>query len=337
MSEVMQALRLHEIAGPQGLHLDEIPVPSLREGEVLVRLHAAALNRRDVFITEGLYPNIALPVTLGSDGAGEIAAIDDAASHLHVGDEVVIDPMLGWGDDPRVWDAAAANILGMPRDGTFANYVAVPSANVFPKPEPLSMEEAAAIPLAGLTAYRALFTRGGLRTDETVLLTGIGGGVQTFVMLFANQAGARTIVTSRSDEKLEQAAVLGADLGINTTAVPEWAKAARAAGPIDMVVDSSGGGSLRQALDAVRPGGRIVVYGGTGGDATIKPFPLFWKHVTILGTSMGSPADFAAMLELFRTHLRPVVDRVFPLADGAAAFQYLHDADQFGKVVLRID
>jgi zinc-binding alcohol dehydrogenase/oxidoreductase len=336
MTGTMHAVRLHEIAGPEGLRFDEIPVPVPAEGEILIRLRAAALNRRDVFITQGLYPKIRMPVTLGSDGAGEIAALG-AGSAGAVGDQVVIDPMLGWGGFPNVWDAENSSILGMPHEGTFAQFVAVPAENVYPKPGRLSMEEAAAIPLAGLTAYRALFTRGALRRGETVLLTGIGGGVATLALLFAKYAGARAIVTSGSDEKLAHARSLGADSCFNYKNVPDWAKAARAEGPIDLVVDSSGAQSLSQALDAVRPGGRIVVYGGTGGDATIKPFPLFWKHVTILGTSMGSPQDFSAMLKLFARSLTPVVDRVFPLRNAAAAFAHLRDTQQFGKVVLRID
>ncbi|HEY2476488.1 MAG TPA: NAD(P)-dependent alcohol dehydrogenase [Candidatus Cybelea sp.] len=328
MTQTMHAVRLHEIAGPAGLRIDEIPIPTPAPGEVLVRIRAAALNRRDVFITQGLYPKIVLPITLGSDGAGEL---------VESGDEVVIDPLLSWGSDQRVWNPETANILGMPHDGAFAGYVAVPSENVYPKPLGLSMEEAAAIPLAGLTAYRALFTRGGLQQDETVLITGVGGGVQTFVLLFAKHAGARAIVTSSSDRKLAKAKAMGADLGINYRTDPDWAKAVRAAGPVDLIVDSTGGDTLRKALDIVRPGGRIVIYGGTNGDATIKPFPLFWKHVTILGTSMGSPADFAAMLALFAGGLHPVVDRVFALSEAPAAAQHLLEANQFGKVVLRVD
>lgn len=325
MKREMTAVRLHEIAGPSSLRVDEVPVPQPRDGEILVRLRAAALNRRDLFITQGLYPKIHLPVTLGSDGAGEVD-----------GEAVVIDPMLHWGDDARVWNAQTATILGMPRDGTFAGYVAVPAENVYPKPQGLSMEEGAAIPLAGLTAYRAVFTRGALLAGETVLITGIGGGVQTFVLLFAKHVGARTIVTSSSDEKLAQARALGADVTINYKSTPDWSKLARSAGPIDCVIDSSGGSTVAQALESVRPGGRIVVYGGTTGDATIRMFPLFWKHVTILGTSMGSPQDFAAMLELFSAGLRPVIDRVFPLHDAAVAMEHLAAADQFGKIVLRI-
>ncbi|MBV9718764.1 MAG: zinc-binding dehydrogenase [Candidatus Eremiobacteraeota bacterium] len=330
----MRAVRLHEVGGPQNLCIDELAIPPVREDQALVRVRAAALNHRDLFITQGLYPNIRLPITLGADGAGEIASLGAMVSDLAVGDEVVIDPMLGWGDDLRVWDPEHASILGMPRDGTFAQYVVVPLGNLYRKPAVLSMEEAAAVPLAGLTAYRALLTRGALQRGETVLITGVGGGVQTFVLLFAKQAGARAIVTSSDDEKLERARSLGADLAINYLRNPDWPKQLRSNGPIDLVVDSSGGDTLRKALDVVRPGGRIVIYGGTQGDATIKMFPLFWKHVTILGTSMGSPRDFAAMLQLFDGGLKPVVDRVFPLTDAVAAFERLQSARQFGKVVL---
>ncbi|MBV8067204.1 MAG: zinc-binding dehydrogenase [Candidatus Eremiobacteraeota bacterium] len=333
----MRALRLHEIGGPQHLRIDEVAVPPITESEALVRIRAAALNHRDLFITQGLYPKIALPVTLGSDGAGEVARLGALVADLAVGDEVVIDPMLEWGDNPRVWDAAEATILGMPHAGTFAEYAAVPIDNVYRKPPPLSMDEAAAIPLAGLTAYRAVFTRGALQPGETVLITGVGGGVQTFVLLFAKHIGAQAIVTSSSDEKLKRARALGADLAINYATNPDWPKLLRATAPIDLIVDSSGGETLRKSLDAIRPGGRIVVYGGTNGDATIKMFPLFWKHVAILGTSMGSPQDFAAMLELFNQGLRPAVDRVFAFGDAPAAFDRLAAAHQFGKVVLRVD
>ncbi|HXO18262.1 MAG TPA: zinc-binding dehydrogenase [Candidatus Dormibacteraeota bacterium] len=333
----MKAVRLHELGGPDKLRIDEIAIPTIREGEVLVRVRAAALNRRDLFITQGLYPKLQLPATLGSDGAGEIASAGAVFGDLAVGDEVVIDPMLAWGDDPRVWDAAGSSILGMPREGTLAQYVAVPAENVYRKPTALSMEEAAAIPLAGLTAYRAVFTRGALRPGETVLITGIGGGVATLALLFAKGAGARAIVTSSSDDKLRMAAALGADVTINYSSTPGWPRTLRADETIDLVVDSSGGETLRNAIDVVRPGGRIVVYGGTNGDATIKMFPLFWKHVSILGTSMGSPQDFAAMLRLFDGRLRPAVDRVFPLEEAGIAFRRLAESSQFGKVVVRVD
>jgi NADPH:quinone reductase-like Zn-dependent oxidoreductase len=332
----MLCVRLHEVGGPTNLRVDEMPAPQPSEGEVLVRVRAAALNHRDVYITQGLYPKIRLPITLGSDGAGVVAAGSPVLAEIGEGDEVVINPALDWGDDPHVWDPLRSSILGLPRDGTFAQYVTVPADNVYRKPAHLSMEEAAAIPLAGLTAYRALFTRGRLEAGETVLITGVGGGVQSFALLFAKRAGARAIVTSSSDEKLERAKALGADLELNYRSDPDWHKTLRAHGPIDIVVDSSGGDTLAKAIDAVRPGGRIVVYGGTAGDATIKLFPLFWKHVTIMGTSMGSPGDFAAMLALFDSGMRPVVDGVFPMDDVVDAARRLDEANQFGKIVLSI-
>jgi zinc-binding alcohol dehydrogenase/oxidoreductase len=325
MSETMRAVRLHEIGGPQNLVVEEIPRPEPADGEVLVRIRAAAFNRRDVFIAQGLYPGIKLPVTLGSDGAGVLESS---------GAEVVIDPMLGWGDDPNVWDPKSSSLLGMPRDGTFADYVAVPSGNVHPKPPSLSMEEAAAIPLAGLTAYRATFTRAGLRAGETILIPGVGGGVQTFVLLFAKKIGARTVVTSGDDAKLERAKALGADVCFNYKTTPDWHKQARAAGPIDVVVDSSGGDTLAKAIDAIRPGGRIAIYGGTTADANVKLFPLFWKHVTIMGTSMGSPADFCAMLALFDGSIKPAIDKVYPFGEAVAAAQRMASSEQFGKIIL---
>jgi len=334
----MRAVRLHEIGGPQNLRIDDVPVPQPGAGEVLVRLRAAALNHRDVFITQGLYPKIELPKILGSDGAGEIALAGPDVTSVTVGEQVVLDPMLGWGGDRRVWDPATSSILGLPHEGTFAQFVVVPAENAYRKPAHLSMEEAAAIPLAGLTAYRATFTRGELRPGETVLITGVGGGVQTFVLLFAKYAGARAIVTSGSDEKLERARALGADAAFNYKTTPDWHKQLRTLGPIDLVVDSSGGDTLAKALDAVRPGGRVAIYGGTNGDATIKLFSLFWKHVTIAGTSMGSPADFAAMLALFEeSGLRPAVDRVYAMSDAVAAAQRMNEAGQFGKIVLRTE
>ncbi len=335
MQTQMLAVRLHELGGPSRLKLEEVPVPAPGAGEVLVRLRAAALNHRDVFITQGKYPGVAFPVLPGSDGAGEIAAIGSDAAALPIGTQVVINPLLDWGDDPRVW-SNAATILGMPRAGTFAQYVAVPAGNVSAKPNGLTMQEAAAIPLAGLTAYRALCTRGELRAGETVLITGVGGGVQTFVLLFAKKLGARAIVTSGDDRKLVRARELGADVTINYRTDENWYKTARAAGPIDIVVDSVGAQTLARAIGAVRPGGRVVIYGATLGDTTIRPFSVFWHQLDVRGTSMGSPADFRAMLALFESGLKPAIDRVFPLAEVVEAATRMDHNEQFGKIVLEI-
>ncbi len=335
----MQAVRLNELGGPEKLHVEEIDTPQPGPGEISVRIARAAFNRRDVFITQNLYPGIKLPRTLGSDGAGEVAALGPGVTEHAVGARVVINPELGWKPGERI-AAVSGNILGMPTDGTFAQYVVVPAQNVYAKPKPLSDDEAAAIPLAGLTAYRAIFTRGHITADDVVLLTGIGGGVQTFALLYAVHAGARTIVTSGSDDKLARAKKLGAEVTINYKSDPDWHKTARKAagdGGPSLVVDATGGETFSRCLDIARLGARVVVYGGTQGDATIRPFSIFWKHIDVLGTSMGSPEDFSAMLQLFEGGLKPAVDEVFAMPDAAAAAQRVLDGAQFGKVVLAIN
>jgi NADPH:quinone reductase-like Zn-dependent oxidoreductase len=203
----------------------------------------------------------------------------------------------------------------------------------------LSVDEAAAIPLAGLTAYRAVFTRGRISADDVVLITGVGSGVQSLALLFAKHAGARAIVTSGSDEKLERARALGADAVVNYKRTPDWHKEVRALcdglGPT-LIIDSSGGETLAKAVEIAAPSARLVIYGGTNGEAVIRPFPIFWKHLTIMGTSMGSPADFREMLALFENGLHPIIDRIYPMEDAADAVQRLADAEQFGKVLLSI-
>lgn len=321
----VKAARLHEIGGPEKVRLEQVPEPVPEPGETVIALRAAALNHRDVFITRGLYLNVRLPVTLGADGAGESG-----------GREVIVDPCIGWGNDERAW-SRDATILGMPRDGTFAEYVAVPVANIHPKPAHLSFEEAAALPLAGVTAYRATFTKGALRPGETILITGVGGGVQTFVLLYAKALGARIVVTSGRDAKLERAKALGADVAINYVTTPDWHKAVRAAvGAVDVAIDSAGGESFAKTLSVVKPGGRVVTYGATTGDATIKMFPIFWHQLAIFGTSMGSPSDFAAMLAFVNEHrIKPIVDRVYALDEIDGAMRRMDEAQQFGKIVLR--
>jgi zinc-binding alcohol dehydrogenase/oxidoreductase len=333
----MRAVRLTELGGPDRLHVARVPQPEPGPGQIAVRIVRAAFNRRDVYITQGLYPGIALPCTLGSDGAGTVAALGDGVDGPQPGTPVVIDPQLGWVDGGApVSDASS--ILGMPVDGTFAEYCVVPAPNVYRTPTGLTDDEAAALPLAGLTAYRATVTRGRVSKDDVVLVTGIGGGVQTFVLLFAKHVGARVVVTSGSDEKLARASALGADVTINYATTPAWYKDVRAAtgGGPTLVVDSVGGETLARCLEIARPGARVVVYGGTTGDATIRPYAIFWKSLDVLGSSMGSPSDFAAMLALFEAGLRPAIDRVFGFNEAPAAARRLLDGKQFGKVILAV-
>jgi zinc-binding alcohol dehydrogenase/oxidoreductase len=336
----MRAVRLHEIdreRGPQLFRVDHVDEPKPGPGETLVAIRRAAFNRRDVFISQGLYPGIQLPCILGSDGLGTVAAHGEDANGPAVGARVVLNPTLGWGPDQRVW-LRSAQVLGMPHAGTFAEYITVPAENVVAAPASLSDDEAAAIPLAGVTAYRALVSRGRCTKDDVVLIPGVGSGVQTFVLLFAKKLGAKVIVTSSSDEKLERAKALGADVAINYKTSEKWDKDAGAVdGGPTLVVDSAGGETLARAINVTRYGGRVVIYGGTLGDAKIRPYSVFWRQLDVMGSSMGSPQDFAEMLAMFDGSIKPAVDHVYAMDEVAAAAEAVAKGAQFGKVVLAVD
>jgi NADPH:quinone reductase-like Zn-dependent oxidoreductase len=318
----VQAVRVHEGGG---LRYEEAPDPVAGPGEVLVELRTAAVNRRDLLVRNPPGPayQFDLPLVPGSDGAGV---------RRDTGEEVVIYPGLGWG--PRE-DAAGPDwrILGGPDDGTYAELVKVPQENVFPKPARFSWEEAAAFPLAALTAYRALFEVGGLTGDESVLVLGAGSGVSTLAVSLAAQVGARVLVTSSSQEKIERARELGASGGVLYTE-EGWAEAA---GPVDVVFDSVGT-TWRESLRALRRGGRLVVFGGTGGpEVTLDVRALYLSWQSIRGTTMGSGRDFAGLLRMVETgSWRPVVDSVRPLAEAEAAHDRMQAGEHFGKLVLSV-
>lgn len=335
----MQALVIHGVGDPSQLRVETAPDPTPGPGEVIVRLHAAALNHRDLYICRGQYAGLRFPIIPGSDGVGEVAAVGAEVTKVQVGNQVVINPSLDWGDNPQI-QGPRWRILGLPEDGTFAELVKVPASSIFPRPGGLSDEEAAALPLAGLTAYRAVATRGQVQSGERVLVLGIGGGVATFALQIARALGAEVFVTSGSDEKLERARQLGASAGYNYR-TSNWVQEVKAAtggqGP-DVIIDGTGGRTLDQALDAVRPGGRVVCYGATTGPVPeLQARRIFWKHLNVLGSTMGSPADFQGLLTLVASgHLHPVVDTTFPLSETGKALLHMEDAAQFGKIVLRI-
>ena len=336
----MKAIRLHEIDGPESLVYEDVPEPESGPGEIVVRLHNAALNRRDVFVTRGQYPGAkpdALPVTLGSDGAGEVAARGDGVDGPSEGTEVVINPALHWGENPSV-PGKEYRILGLPDDGTFAQFVSVPADHVFPKPSHLSQEEAAAIPLAGLTAYRALVTRGEVKEGETVVVPGIGGGVATFLVQLASALGARVFVTSGSEEKIEKAKELGAEGGVNYN-TENWSKELRnMTGGVDLCVDGVGGEVFDALISIAKPGSRVVSFGGTAGPVPKLVLPkIFLKHLTVLGTAMGTSEEFGAMLELYQeSGLRPVINERFTLEETTASMQHMEEGAGMGKIVLDI-
>lgn len=332
----MKAIRLHQPGGPEQLRHEEIPTPAPGPGEVLVQLKAAALNHRDVWIRMGMQMADHLPLIPGSDGAGLVAQVGPGTSHLKLGDPVVINPSLNWGDrEDR--PSPSFKILGGPDPGTYAEFVVVPAENVFPKPSPLSLEKAGVMPLASLTAWRAVITRGQVRPGDRVVILGIGGGVATFALQIARVAGAMVIVTSSTEAKLERARELGADLAINYTS-EDWEKIVleRTGGGADVIIDSVGKETWGKALRALRPGGRLITFGATTGRETAVDIRhVFWNQLSILGTTMGSPREFAAMLHLYEAgRLKPVVDSVFPLRDAPAAHRRMDEGQQFGKIVL---
>ncbi len=334
----MKAIVLHELGAAENLKLEEVPDPQPGPGEAVVRLKAAALNHRDVFIWQKLYPNIRLPAILGSDGAGVVASVGEGVDTTWVGREVVIEPGLDWGPSEE-FQGKNYRILGMPEDGTYAEMINVPAANLHPKPAHLSFEEAAALPLAGLTAYRVVATRAKVKAGETVLVTGAGGGVSMFAIQIAKQLGARVFVTSGSDDKIARARELGAEGGANYRNA-DWGKTIvdlTGGGP-NAVIDSAGGESMETAVRIIKPAGRIAFYGATTGLAKIDLYRCFFKQATLLGSTMGSPREFAAFLKLYsEAKLHPAIDQVFPLADAAAAHRRMNEGGQFGKIVLKIE
>lgn len=305
--------------------------------EVVVQLKAAALNRRDWWITQGMYPGITTPIVLGSDGAGVVLQLGESARNIWQGREVVINPGWKWGENPAA-QGSEFQILGMPADGTFATQVVVPQQYLYAKPAHLSWQQAAALPLAGVTAYRAVFTQGKLQPGEKMLITGVGGGVATWALQYAAAAGASVFVTSSSQEKIDRAVSLGAAAGFNYT-VEDWHKAAAAAhGPMDLIIDSAGGSGYAKLVDLAAAGGRIVNYGATTGPPhKLDLFKIFWKQLRLIGSTMGSPADFEAMLQFVTKHqIEPLVDEVFPLSECNAALSRMRESQQFGKIVLDV-
>ncbi len=318
----MKAVRIHEDGGADVLRYEDAPDPQPGPGEVLVRLRAASLNHLDLWIRKGL-PSVPKPRILGADGAGV---------REDTGDAVVINPGIEHGD--RIV------VIGEHMDGTHAELVAVPEANVYPLPDGLSFEEAAAFPLVFETAYRLLVTKAGLREGEWVLLWGIGSGVGTAGLAIAKALGAQALVTSSSDAKLERARGLGADATVNHATGDVRAAVEEATGGVgvDVVLEHVGEATWQSSLQAARPGGRIAVCGATSGpNPPAALHRIWWKQLTIYGSTMGTKEDFEGAYELIASgRARPVVDSVLPLAEARAAHERMEAGEQFGKIVLSI-
>ena len=329
----MKAAVLEELHSPVNIHRrDDL---SASPGHAVIALKTAALNRRDYWITQGLYPKIKLPVVLGSDGAGIVLQTGDGVDATWKGKEIILQSGINWGDREEA-QAPEFEVLGMPRDGTFATHILVPEETLHEKPPHLSWEESAALPLAGLTAWRSVFTQGGLKKGQTVLITGVGGGVALVALQFAVAAGAEVWVTSSSEDKIERAVQCGAKGGFLYTDENWGSSMAQKAGAPDLIVDSAGGKTYNDLIDLIKPGGRIVNYGSTlGNPQQINMFKLFWKQIRLQGSSLGSPADFRDMMSFVQQHqLKPIVDAVYPLEDVNKALERMKHSEQFGKIVL---
>jgi NADPH:quinone reductase-like Zn-dependent oxidoreductase len=344
----MRALCLTATGGPQHLGLREIAPPGPPgPDEVQVAMRAIALNHLDLWVANGLpgVPLPTLPHVVGCDGAGEITATGANVQHLMVGDRVVINP--GWGcgvcEACRTGEDVFCRhfgVMGEHRPGVAAERVNLPARTVAAIRGEWSWAEAAAFPLATLTAWRMLTTRARVHSGETVLIWGIGGGVATQALQVARHLGARVVVTSSSDEKLDRARALGAELGINHARTDDVAGAIKQhwGHGADVIVDSVGQATWARSLRALRPGGRLVTCGATTGHAVeVDLRRLFWFQWSLLGSTMGTPREFAEVVTRGEEGLlRPIIDGVHPLADGVAAYRHLADGRQFGKLVLEV-
>jgi NADPH:quinone reductase-like Zn-dependent oxidoreductase len=317
----MKAVRIHEHGGPEVLRYEAVPDPVLDDGEVLVELRAASLNHLDIWLRKGR-PAVPMPRILGADGAGVIAGTDE---------RVVINPGLAHG--------GRIEVLGEHRDGTNAELVAVPRDALYPIPDGLSFEEAAAFPLVFETAYRMLVTKAGLHAGEWVLIWGVGGGVASAALAIAKALGANTVVTSSNPAKLERARSLGADVALDhgVEDVPARVRELTGGGA-HVVVDDVGEATWARTLESARRGGRIVVCGATtGSNPPAALHRLWWRELAVFGSSMGTQDDFRGAYELVASgRARPLVDSVFSLADAPRAHERLEAGDQLGKIVLRI-
>lgn len=327
----VKAVRIHEDGGPEVLRYEEVDDPVPGPGEVLVALRAASLNHLDIWVRRGL-PSVPKPRILGADGAGTVVELGEGIDRFSVGDRVVINPGIPHGDRIAV--------IGEHTDGTYCELKSVPAAQLYPLHDSLDFVHGAAFPLVFETAYRMLVTKARLREGEWALIWGIGGGVALAAFEICRALGARTIVTSSSAQKLARARELGADVALNHVEddVVEAVREATSGRGADVVVETVGEATWERSLAAAATEGRIVVCGATSGHSPpARLYRLWWKQLTVLGSTMGLPADFEAAYELITSgRARVHVDSVFPLAEAARAHERLESGAQFGKIVLRI-
>ncbi|MFT7057296.1 MAG: NADPH:quinone reductase-like Zn-dependent oxidoreductase [Roseivirga sp.] len=319
------------------LQILEVPKPSPGKGEVLVKIQAAALNRRDQWIREGKYPNIQFDTILGSDGAGIVEAVGQGVDEELLGAEVVINPNIDWGPDPKV-QAKEYSIIGMPHHGTLAEYIAVDYDKVFAKPKHLNWAEAAALPLGALTAFRSVFTHGKISEGKNVLISGVGGGVAQFAFLFAIALKANVYVTSGDQEKIDTSLGLGAKAGFNYKSEGWQKQAFKISGGFDVVIDSAGGDQINDFIKITKPAGKIVFYGATNGmPQNLDMFRLFWNQITLQGSTMGNDLEFEDMIDFVNLYkIKPIVDSFRPFSEVISVFDAMKAGGSFGKLVVSV-
>ncbi|MEO9871233.1 quinone oxidoreductase family protein [Ekhidna sp.] len=324
----MKAITITEESEP--LQLVEVDKPEISEDQCLIKLSASALNRRDQWIREGMYPGIQFGTILGSDGCG---IVEEGPAEWK-GKKIIINPNVDWGNNPDV-QSASYSVLGMPTNGTLAEYIKVPIHRLHEKPAHLSDAEAAALPLAALTAFRATIKKGLSNQGKRVLVTGAGGGVSQFAIAFAIASGAQVYVTSGSEEKIDRLKEMGVKEGFNYKN-EKWEREASKHGGFDAIIDSAGGNQLNNYLKMIKPAGRIVMYGSTTGHPEkLDVFRLFWSQAQIMGSTMGSDDEFKEMLEWVNEYqIFPTIDKTFDLEDYIQAFDRFKDPDSVGKIVI---
>lgn len=328
----MKAVVLRE----NSLQIEEWPKPEVGPGEALVKIHYAALNHRDQWIRVGQYAKIKLPCVPGSDGMGVVEAVGSNDDKDWLWKKVIINPNINWGTHPIV-QGRDFEILGMPSQGTLAEYVKVNVDRLSHVPAHLTEEEAAALPLAGVTAYNALFHKGDAQKGHNILISGVGGGVAQLAFLFGVAIRANVWVTSGKDEVIRHCMQIGAQGGANYNNPEAMKQMAKDIGGFDVIIDSAGGEGMNLLISMLKPAGKLVFYGATKGIAPLNLRAIFWNHLQIIGSTMGSDAVFTELVQFVEQHsIRPIVDRVFPMEEAVNAFDRMAAGQQFGKIVIKV-
>lgn len=329
----MKAIYHEGVQSLEGIQFGEVEQDKMGEDEVVVKIKTAGLNHRDLFIPNR-HNESDSPLVLGSDGAGVIDAVGTNVTNVKVGDEVIVNPALGWEKNSAV-PPEGFEITGFPFNGTFAEYITLPAENAVLKPEHLNWEEAGVLALSAMTAYRAMFTRGQLKAGQTVLIPGATGGAGTFLMQFAKAKGATVFVTSRSEEKRAESLKLGADKAIDSEI--DWDEQLNGE-KADLVIESVGAATFNKSVDQLKRGGTLVAFGASAGDTVdfnLRKF--FYGQFNLLGSTMASAEELHDMIDFIEKHdIKPVMDKTFKMEDYKEAFDHLDNAGMMGKIAFTL-